>query len=196
MHAAAMRDSFHEPQLRRRPLIPNNVLGTLLFVFTEVMLFAGLISAHTIVSAGATEWPPAGQPRLPFGATLFNTVALVASGLVLGIAHFGFRKQSSLARTPLLVALLLGSLFVGLQGREWVALIGEGLTLRSSTYGAFFYTIVGLHAIHALGAILALGWAYARLRAGRLTASQLMAVEVFWYFVVLLWPVLFVQLYL
>ena len=46
-----------------------------LFVFTEVMLFAGLISAFSIARATAIGgmWPPPNQPRLPIATTAFNT---------------------------------------------------------------------------------------------------------------------------
>jgi cytochrome c oxidase subunit 3 len=184
-----------EPRISR-PLIPSGVLGMLLFIFTEVMLFAGMISAHAIVKGGATEWPPGSQPVLPFAETMFNTAALLASGVFLLFAHLRFRKSPRSALVPLSLALGLGAFFVVFQGREWLALLAEGLTLTSSTYGAFFYLIVGTHALHALGAILALGWAVARLRQGRLLPTQLWTVEAFWYFVVLVWPVLYFRVYL
>ena len=176
----------------------DGVMGMLLFVFTEVMVFAGLISAHAIVKSRAAGqmWPPFGQPRLPVEETAFNTAALLASGLVLVFAHFAFRKEPRRALIPMGIAVLLGAFFVAFQGREGLALLGEGLTLTSSTYGGFFYLIVGTHALHALAAIACLGWAWFRLRAGRLTASQLGTVEVFWYFVVLVWPVLYLKVYL
>lgn len=180
----------------RRTLMPSAVIGTLLFVFTEAMLFAGLISAHAIVKASAQEWPPAGQPRLPYAETMVNTAALLASGVLLVMAHLSYRKRAELAKVPLLLSLLLGSFFVLAQGREWVALLRQGLTVTSSTYGGFFYVIVGTHALHAVAAIAAMAWAWRRLTAGRLTAAQLGAVEIFWYFVVLVWPVLYLRVYL
>jgi len=180
----------------RATLMPSAVIGTLLFVFTEAMLFAGLISAHAIVKASAQEWPPTGQPRLPFGETMINTAALLASGVLLVMAHVSYRKRADLATVPLAMSLLLGSFFVLFQGREWVALLQQGLTVTSSTYGGFFYVIVGTHALHAVAAILAMAWAWRRLQAGRLSAAQLGAVEVFWYFVVLVWPLIYLRVYL
>ncbi len=115
---------------------------------------------------------------------------------MLVLAWFAFRRESSAARIPLLLSILLGATFVAFQGVEWAALLGEGLTIQSSTYGGFFYLIVGAHAIHAVGALLGLAWAFRRLDLGRLTASQLAAVSAFWYFVVLVWPVLYVKVYL
>lgn len=170
----------------------------MLFTFTEIMLFAGLISAHTIVKSRAAGqmWPPFGQPRLPVAETAMNTAALVASGVALLLAHLWFEKRPGKALAAMGTAVLLGAYFVGAQGREWVALLGEGLTMTSSTYGAFFYLIVGTHGIHAVVAVLAMGWGWLRLRAGTLTSSQMGALAVFWYFVVLVWPVLYLRVYL
>ena len=50
-------------------MISNGLFGMLVFVLTEAMLFAGFISAFTIVKASAPVWPPPDQPRLPVEAT-------------------------------------------------------------------------------------------------------------------------------
>ena len=187
------------PEPARRPkLVADGVTAMLLFVFAEIMMFAGLISAHAIVRSqvAGEMWPPYGQPRLPVQETAVNTAALLVSGIVLAFAHLAFKKEAAYARLPMLIALLLGIFFVGAQGSEWIALLGEGLTIQSSSYGGFFYLIVGAHGVHAIAAILALGWAWYELHKGRLTASQLATVSVFWYFVVLLWPVLYLKVYL
>ena len=142
---------------RREPVVPNSVLGMIMFIGTEIMLFAGLISAHVIFMADQVGelWPPPGQPRLPFEATAINTAALMASGVVLLLARYAYNQNPRSALVPAGISVLLGAVFVGFQGVEWVGLIGEGLTMRSSTYGAFFYLIVGTHAAHAVVAILA-----------------------------------------
>src|SRR2546426_12466030 len=72
----------------RGPLAENARLGMALFVFTEVMLFTGFISAFVIVQSGAPlgSWPPPGQPRLPIERTAVNTLALLASGAALFVA--------------------------------------------------------------------------------------------------------------
>jgi cytochrome c oxidase subunit III len=183
----------------RRPLADNARFGMGLFVFTEVMLFAGFISAFIIVQSGVPTggWPPPGQPRLPIMRTAFNTLALLASGVALHMAGRRFRgPRPETASGWMAGALGLGAFFVIAQGMEWVALLREGLTMTSSQLGSFFYLIVGMHALHAVAAILALGVAWGALRARRLTSSRLGAVQVFWYFVVLIWPVLYWQVYL
>ena len=180
----------------RTPLIPSAVLGKLIFVLTELMLFAGLISAFVIVRAGAMVWPPPGQPRLPIVATAFNTAALLASGVCLFLAQRRFFRDREAARRPLLAAMLLGALFVVFQGVEWVRLIREGLTLTSSALGSFFYLIVGLHALHAVVALGILVYTWRRLERGWLAQHQLAATQVFWYFVVGVWPVIYGVVYL
>jgi heme/copper-type cytochrome/quinol oxidase subunit 3 len=161
------------------------------------MFFAGLISAHTIVKSGAlTGWPPPGQPRLPFEETAVNTLALLASGVALALSHRALTIDPARAARWLLAAIGLGAFFVVFQGFEWVALLHEGLTMTSSTHGAFFYLIVGTHGVHAVAALLALGYCQARLWRRELVASQLLAAEVFWYFVVAVWPFLYFRVYL
>jgi cytochrome c oxidase subunit 3 len=86
------------------------------------------------------------------------------------------------------IAAALGVLFVALQGSEWVQLVRLGLTLTSSTYGSFFYVIVGAHALHALGGILALVWLAWRQAHRPVRPETMSAVQIFWYFVVGVWP--------
>ncbi len=181
---------------RRSQLMPSAVLGMLIFVFSEVMFFAGLISAFAIIRASAFSWPPPNQPRLPVEQTALNTVALLLSGVLLVVAHRRFQRDPRRASTPLLLSMLLGAFFIIFQGLEWVALLRQGLTLTSSTLGSFFYLIIGLHALHAAIALVVLASAWLRLRQGWLASTRLAAAEVFWYFVVGVWPILYLTVYL
>ena len=181
---------------RRQVVGPSAVVAMLIFVVTELMLFAGFISAFTITRAAYNTWPPIGQPRLPASETLFNTAALLASGVVLFFANRAFVRKAASAKSLLLTALLLGLFFVAFQGYEWFGLLREGLTLTSSNHGAFFYMIVGTHALHAIAAIIALAVVYLKLVRGKLEHTTYLAVQVFWYFVVGVWPVLYLRVYL
>ena len=198
MSARATIIPFRPRPQKPRKLISNGVLGMILFVFVEIMLFAGFISAFVIIKSRAigSVWPPPNQPRLPFAQTAVNTSALLASGIVLFIAHRMFQRGNKSIGALLAGATLLGGAFVALQGVEWLALIQEGLTITSSTYGALFYTIIGAHALHAVAAIGALAWAFVRLTGDRLSKEALSVVALFWYFVVLVWPFLYFQVYL
>src|SRR5690349_1824396 len=112
----------------------------LIFVMAEVMLFAGFISAFAVTKAGTPGgWPPPGQPRLPIEVTALNTLALLASGVLLFRANRDFSRAPGRASRIVLASMLLGGCFVLFQGIEWVRLIGQGLTLTSSQQGSFFF---------------------------------------------------------
>jgi cytochrome c oxidase subunit 3 len=166
------------------------------FVFSEAMLFAGLISAFSVARANSLlGWPPPGQPRLPAEETAINTLALLVSGVVLWFAGRSHGREQRRAAGPMLVALALAAFFVLFQGWEWTRLLAQGLTLTSSQHGGYFFLIIGIHALHCVAAILALGWAYRRLATGVLASSTFQAVRVFWYFVIGLWPLIYWRVY-
>lgn len=178
--------------------IPNSVLGMIIFIGTEIMFFAALMSAHTIARATVMGgvWPPAGQPRLPVERTAINTAILLLSGLLLWIGNRRMNDDRESGLRYVAGAIATGSAFVLLQGVEWVRLLREGLTMTSSNHGAFFYLIVGAHALHAVVAIIALTWVYVSMRRGTLSPSTFTTAQVFWYFVVVLWPVIYLRVYL
>ena len=96
----------------------------------------GLISAILIVRRSALEWPTPEPPQLPLEETALNTVALLLSGVMLFVSNRGFKVERASAGRPLVAAIGLGAFFVVFQGYEWVALIGQGLTLTSSQIGS------------------------------------------------------------
>lgn len=184
------------PVPARTRLVSNEVMGMLIWTVTESMFFAGFISAYMIVQSGAAEWPPPGQPRLPIEQTALNTAALILSGVLLIFAQKRFKAGAASAKLLMLGSLGLGAFFVLFQGIEWVALIGEGLTMTSSVHGGFFYLLVGAHGLHAILGVLLLVYVVFRLHQGKLRPELFSAVQVFWAFVVLLWPVLYWKVYL
>ena len=177
-------------------VISNGVLGMLLFILTEIMLFSGMISAFSIVRASSPIWPPPDQPRLPVEETAINTAALFLSGALLYLAQRRFAEDRASAKTPLVASIALGTFFVLFQGWEWASMLAQGLTLTSSTLGSFFYLIVGTHAIHAIAALALLLQTWRRLSTGWLQPSQLATAAVLWYFVVGAWPVVYWRVYL
>jgi heme/copper-type cytochrome/quinol oxidase subunit 3 len=184
--------------LPRRGFTDHAMFGMAVFVFTEIMLFAGFISAFVIVRNAVMPglWPPPDQPRLPFERTAVNTAALLASGVLVWMSHRAASSRGPMAaKLPLSLGVALGALFVGLQGVEWASLLRQGLTLASSQIGGFFYLIIGVHALHAVCALGLLIWCWTDLVAGRFRPARFGAVQLLWYFVVLVWPVLWLVVY-
>jgi cytochrome c oxidase subunit 3 len=169
-----------------------------IFILTEVMFFVALISAHTIMKAHATAgWPPPNQPRLPVEATAVTTGLLILSGILMVPAARCFAAQKLRATALCLWSgIILGLVFVGAQGSEWAGLLHYGLTMTSSSYGACFYLLIGAHGLHAVAAILGLIYVATRLHRGTLKGSALWTAQVFWYFVVLIWPLLYYTVYI
>ncbi|PIQ26720.1 hypothetical protein COW36_00815 [bacterium (Candidatus Blackallbacteria) CG17_big_fil_post_rev_8_21_14_2_50_48_46] len=190
----------------RRPLIANSILGMIFFLATELMLFAAFISAYLVNRTNAGfAWPPPGQPRLPIEATALNTAFLIVSGVSLLWAWFSLRQKKSVQKW-LWTTLLTGSIFVLLQGFEWLQLLRFGLTVSSSLYGAFFYLIIGAHALHAIAGLLFL-WASLKQfqkkpelvnlpRPLQSAQSLFPSAALFWGFVVTIWPVIYGFVYL
>jgi cytochrome c oxidase subunit 3 len=186
-----------DPDPRPRRGLDNARLATMFFIAAEVMFFAGLISAYLVLRVGAAQWPPPLQPRLPVLVTGLNTLVLLGSSLAM------FRTQRDRVRARVVRGLTvtagLGLLFLAVQGYEWIQLIGYGLTMVSGAYGATFYTLIGVHALHVVGALVWL--AIVRVGAGRgrflePSSAGLRACAMYWHFVVALWPVLYVSVYL
>jgi cytochrome c oxidase subunit III len=183
-----------------RPLLDNVRLAMVFFLSAETMLFGAFVSGFFVLRLAAPQWPPPLQPRLPVFVTGLNTFVLMTSSAALIAAMGAFRRRD---RTPLVRGLsltaALGALFLAVQGYEWARLIQYGLHVTSGAYGATFYTLIGLHAAHVLGALV---WLLLVLRMaarggfvdGR--AGALRACAIYWHYVVALWPVLYVSVYL
>lgn len=181
---------------QRKPAIPNGVLAMSIFIFTEVMLFSGFISAFSIVKAGASEWPPLDQPRLPVEITAINTAVLLLSGVLLIFCQRKFKRDGAHAAKHLFLAsTALALTFVAIQGYEWSKLLHYGLTMRSSHYGSYFYLIIGAHAIHAVIAILFLLKLCPSFIKGQVKKESFYTLQTFWYFVVGVWPFLYAVVY-
>lgn len=181
----------------RSGVIPNQVLGMLIFIGTEVMFFSALISAYLVIRSVTYDWPPADQPRLPVSATAFNTAVLLLSWAVLFYAGrlAGKKVDRVKVRTWIGVSILLGAFFVLFQGYEWIQMVGFGLTMASSVYGALFYLIIGAHAIHVAGALGFLIYVWVRTR-GEMDPAVFEASRILWTFVVGIWPLLYYLVYL
>jgi heme/copper-type cytochrome/quinol oxidase subunit 3 len=182
------------------PPINNTRLGVMLFIGAEAMFFAGLLSAFLVFRTGSAVWPPPFQPRLPIVVTAVNSGILLWSSYTVYRAVRAIRRGNTQGLVDWLrLTALLGLVFLSVQGYEWARLLQFGLTLSSSVYGATFYTIIGCHAAHVLGAVVWLLIILIMAKKQRFSSERFVGVQVcglYWYFVVALWPVLFGIVYL
>ncbi len=168
-------------------------LGMWAFLATVAMLFAGFTSA-ILVRREATDWDSVPLP----GLLWINTALLLGSSLTLEGARLLARRERWQAfKSWLSFTLLLGLTFVIGQVGAWQQLAAQGVFLPSNPYASFFYILTGLHGLHLIGGILALGYLLARALQSDLTTGFTKALKVcttYWHFVGGLWLYLFLLL--
>ncbi|HWO43869.1 MAG TPA: cytochrome c oxidase subunit 3 [Candidatus Eisenbacteria bacterium] len=188
------------PVVPNRAVVSNASLAVAMFIAAEVMFFAGLIGAFLVFRLGSPVWPPPFQPRLPLGVTGVNTLVLLLSAVTMDASVRRMRAGAVReALRALSLTAILGGAFLLIQGYEWFRLIHFGLTVSSSVYGGLFYTLIGFHAAHVLGALVWLFAVLAHAKRGKLSKTRhasLATCRMYWTFVVALWPVLYVLVYL
>jgi heme/copper-type cytochrome/quinol oxidase subunit 3 len=184
----------------RRPPIHNARLGMLMFLGAETMFFAGLIGSFLLFRVANQVWPPPMFPRLPVLITLINTLFLLYSAVTMWQARRAMRQGLQTRSVKLLLyTTVLGVVFLGIQGYEWTKLIQVGLTLSSGVYGATFYSLIGAHALHVLGAVIWLLVVLLRAWKGYYRPGRDVGMAVcgmYWFYVVALWPALYWLVYL
>jgi heme/copper-type cytochrome/quinol oxidase subunit 3 len=201
--AAATRPSTGggSPPVRlNRPIGSNAWLATVMLLGAEAMFFAGLIGAFLVFRVGSAVWPPPFQPRLPIGVTGVNTLVLIASAITMRLAVQANRRSERARLVRMLSwTAVLGATFLAIQGYEWVRMIHFGLTVSSSVYGGLFYTLIGFHGAHVLGALIWLSVVWLKARQGQYSRKHYTGLQtcgMYWIFVVALWPILYGLVYL
>jgi cytochrome c oxidase subunit III len=117
-----------------------------------LMMFAGLTSAY-IVKRNQANWQTFDLPV----AFWFSTVAVVVSSGTMWLALKSFKeRQMSRYRLLMVVTMVLGAAFIGLQIIGFQQLWHKGITLQANVSYSFLYVIVGLHALHVIGGVVAL----------------------------------------
>lgn len=180
--------------MRSEAPAPNGLVGMIFFLGAEAMLFAGLASAFLILRVNAPQ-SAAGEPWVPARIMALNTFVLLASGLTMLRAQAAARADRHAAfRRRLLATALLGSLFLAVQGAEWVHF---GPAFTSGLYGPAFCTLVGVHGLHVAAGVVGLLFVLAR-ASGELAGARGAATVcgLYWSFVVAVWVILYALLYL
>ena len=182
---------------RREPVLPNGVLGMLIFVATEVMFFSGLISAFVIGKSNAIGgWPPPGQPRLPVEETALNTAALLASGVALYFANRAFKNGSPNTKAPLAAGDRARWLFRRVSGRGVGCADRRGADAHLRAAGRLLLPPRRDSRASRRRGVHHLCSTPTAAHHGDLDRFTFWPAQIFWYFVVGVWPILYWQVYL
>jgi cytochrome c oxidase subunit III len=179
---------------------PNMVsVGTIIWLSSELMFFAGLFAMYFTARARSTEgWPP--EPtELNVPYALAVTIILVASSITCQFGVFAAEVGNVYGlRRWFTLTFVMGLLFVLGQGYEYIQLVEEGTTISSSTYGSVFYLTTGFHGLHVIGGLVAFIFLLIRSTMGRFTPAQAtsaIVVSYYWHFVDVVWIGLFTTIY-
>ncbi|MEO8764961.1 MAG: cytochrome c oxidase subunit 3 [Ginsengibacter sp.] len=117
-----------------------------------VMMFAGLSSAY-IVKRNQANWLTFDLPVIFW----YSTAVIIISSITIMITRNAFltREMQNYKRW-LLVTTLLGISFVFMQYIGFTELWKSGITLTRNVSFSFLFVIVGLHAVHIIGGVIAL----------------------------------------
>ena len=162
-------------------------------VASIVMMFAGLTSAY-IVKRNQANWVTFDLPVMFW----YSTAIIIISSLTLYMSRQAFRQREMAKYRGLVVTtLLLGIVFVILQGIGFNQLWVKGITLTKNVSFSFLYVIVGLHALHVIGGVVALVILFAKAFSGKIRSYNIVPLEVistYWHFVDALWIYLLIFL--
>jgi cytochrome c oxidase subunit 3 len=158
-----------------------------------LMMFAGLTSAY-IVKRNQANWTTFEVPMMFW----ISTVAIVLSSLTLYLASKSFKERlMSRYRSLMAATLVLGVLFIVLQFVGFKQLWDQGLTLQGNVAYSFLYVIVGLHALHVIGGLIALLVMSLKAFSTKTRIYSAVPVEListYWHFVDVLWIYLLIFL--
>lgn len=158
-----------------------------------LMMFAGLTSAY-IVKRNQANWVTF---HLPI-AFWYSTAAILLSSFTLYMASKSFKERAMGKYRKLMAAtLVLGILFLALQVIGFKELWKTGITLTASVSYSFLYVIVGLHAAHVIGGVIALIVMSLKAYSVKTRNYSIVPVELmstYWHFVDILWIYLLIFL--
>jgi cytochrome c oxidase subunit 3 len=189
---------------------PNMVsVGTIVWLSSELMFFAGLFAMFFTVKAQNTtaNWPPnppgwtEAEPfvlNLPWALPF--TIVLVASSITCQLGVFAAEKGDVFGlRRWYTLTFVMGGVFLFGQIYEYFQLIDENVTIPSSAYGTVFYLTTGFHGLHVAGGLVAFVFLLIRTTMSKFTPAQAtsaIVVSYYWHFVDIVWIGLFAVIYL
>ncbi|MBF6212976.1 heme-copper oxidase subunit III [Nocardia puris] len=179
---------------------PNMVsVGTIIWLSSELMFFAGLFAMYFVARAQAPgDWPPP-PTHLNLALAIPVTAVLIASSFTCQMGVFAAERGDVFGlRRWYVVTLLMGTFFVLGQGYEYIQLANHGTTIASSVYGSVFYITTGFHGLHVIGGLIAFVFLLIRTKVSKFTPAQATAaivVSYYWHFVDIVWIGLFATIY-
>jgi heme/copper-type cytochrome/quinol oxidase subunit 3 len=170
-----------------------------LVVGTEAMFFLALIMAFIYLSFIA-GFKHGEQQALNIQSTGMFSILLVSSSLTFWLAEKNYKKGNiKQLKTWLFITIILGSVFLFGQAKEYIHLIHvQQITLSNSIFGTGFYTLTGFHGFHVIVGLILLITLLVMAMMGDFNkpgSSVLSTAGIYWHFVDIVWIVVFTVVY-
>ncbi len=186
-------------------------IGTIVWLGSEVMFFAGLFAIYFTLRAMSPELWDIQTAKLNVPYSAINTAILVSSSFTCQWAVFRAERLQGRRTGGLLdlrkwgaveflyVTYVLGAIFVVGQIYEYALLVSEHVGLASDSYGSAFYLTTGFHGLHVTGGLIAfillIGRMFAVKHFTHKEATSAIVVSYYWHFVDVVWIGLFLVIY-
>jgi cytochrome c oxidase subunit 3 len=199
MEAAAIahaEEHHGPPPAHRSSRVEPQLLGMLLFIISEVMIFGAFFTAYFFIRVVTHDPWPAHGTKLPEDVAGVNTAILLSSSLTL---HWALTSVKSGNRRGLkagmVATFLLGLTFLFVQVNEYVHI---GFAPHDSAQGSIFYGLTGLHGAHVFIGLCLLLMITIRAFRGHYSPEAHRGMEVpgiYWHFVDIMWIIVYTTVY-
>ncbi len=170
---------------QRRKIHPHK-FNLWIGIGSMMMMFAGFTSAF-IIKRNQAGWISFDLPPVFW----YSTAVILMSSVCIWMAQQAFKaRRMNRYRILMLLTLVLGVLFLVLQYIGFKQLWAKGITLTANVSYSFLYVIVGMHALHLVGGIMALVIMSLKAFGSKIKTYSSVPVEListYWHFVDLLW---------
>jgi cytochrome c oxidase subunit 3 len=201
-HAAAVDHGHgHEhhgpPPANQSSRVNPAVLGMLLFIISEIMIFGAFFTAYFFIRVVNHDPWPAHGTELPKTVAFFNTCILVSSSFTIHFAQEALKKGNRLGlKVGMVATFLLGLTFLFIQINEYVHI---GFAAGDSAQASIFYGLTGLHGAHVTIGLMLLSFVTIRSFKGHYSPDSYLGMEVpgiYWHFVDVMWIIVFLTVYI
>jgi cytochrome c oxidase subunit III len=199
LESASVSHAEHHgpPAAHRSSRVEPPVLGMLLFIISEVMIFGAFFTAYFFIRVVTHDPWPAPGTKIPEAATGVNTAILLVSSLTIHWALVSIKKGNRFGlKAGMVLTFLLGLTFLFLQVNEYIHL---GWAPHDSAQATIFYSLTGLHGAHVFVGLCALLIVSIRSFRGHYSPEHHQGMEVpgiYWHFVDGMWIIVYAALYI
>jgi len=165
------------------------------FLASDLMLFAPFFAAYFLLRSTNDPWPPAGVELDTWRAVLATALLVSSSFTLVASDRAGEHHRSRAQRRWLLITIAIGAAFLANQIAEYTTL---EFGADDHPYGSVYWLLTGLHGAHVTAGLAAMGLLFVRSvrsQSPTAVASWARGVSLFWHLVDVVWVGVFLTIW-